>query len=217
MTRTALIAGATGLIGSHLLRLLLADSRYERVLALGRRAPALQHPRLSSVLTDLGDPDTALQSLQVDDAFCTLGTTLAKAGSRKAFTQVDYGMVVGLATAARRTNARQFLLVSAVGADPTSISFYSRTKGRAEAAVRALGFPSLHIFQPSLLLGDRQEQRLAESLAQKLTPAFSPLLRGSLARYQPVEAETVARALHAAALRDQGGTHIHRAPFDLSP
>lgn len=213
MSRHALLAGSTGLIGSLLLRQLLDDPRYDRVTALSRRELPLQHERLQVLLTDFDDLDRRRDMLGADDVFCALGTTMSRAGSRSAFEQVDHGMVLALAQAARRAGARQFVLVSAAGSSATSPSFYSRTKARVESDLRALGYPGLHILRPSLLLGDRRESRPMEQLAQRLSPALGWLARGPMARYAPVQAATVATAMRVIALRDQAGTHVYEAPF----
>src|SRR4051812_22941563 len=126
---TALVAGATGLVGGHLLRLLLADDTWDRVLSVGRRETALRHDKLEQVLTPLPEvpelPD-------VDDAFCALGTTIKQAGSQDAFRAVDHDAVLALATATQRAGTRSFLHVTAMGADAGSRVFYNRVKGETE-------------------------------------------------------------------------------------
>lgn len=213
MSRHALLAGSTGLIGSELLTRLLADPHYDRVTALSRRPLALQHPRLRVLLSQLDDLDTQADALRADDVYCALGTTLAQAGSREAFAQVDHGLVMALARAARAAGSRQFLLVSAVGASLASPSFYSRTKGRVEQELQGLGYDALHIVRPSLLLGERDHARTMEDLAQKLAPALGWITRGPLARFRPVSAAEVARAMIVYALRDERGVHIHESPL----
>ncbi|MDB5972126.1 MAG: hypothetical protein JWQ90_4576 [Hydrocarboniphaga sp.] len=213
MSRHAVLAGATGLIGCHLLSGLLSEPRYTKITALSRRPLMASDPRLQVLLTDFGDLDAHAASLAADDVYCALGTTLARAGSREAFAHVDHDLVMALAGAAYRAGSRQFLLVSAVGSSANSPSFYSRTKGRVEEDLRALGFESLHIIRPSLLLGERTESRPMEAVAQKLAPALGLITRGFLARYRPVTAAEVARAMIACALSDQRGVQVHEAPF----
>jgi uncharacterized protein YbjT (DUF2867 family) len=213
MTRIALVAGPTGLIGRSLLQRLLHDPAYTEVRALSRRALSLQHPRLRVHLTDYADLAALGDALAVDDVFCCLGTTLADAGSRAAFEDVDLRMVVDLSRAARRAGAQQFLVVSAVGASRHSLAFYSRVKGRMEAAVSALGYPAVHILRPSLLLGERAQPRPAEDAAQRLMPRISPLLRGPLARYRAVAGSDVAEAMQRLALRGSPGVHVHHLPL----
>lgn len=214
MSRTALVAGPTGLIGGLLLQRLLDHPAYAEVRALSRRPLAVTHERLRLIQTDYYALAGLGETLHVDDVFCCLGTTLRAAGSRAAFEDVDYRMVVELARAARAAGARQFLVISAVGASPRALAFYSRVKGRMEQAVSTVGFDSVHIVRPSLLLGARGESRPGEALAQRLAPALNPLLGGPLARYRAVDADAVADSLITLALREQRGAHVHHLPLD---
>src|SRR5690606_24320068 len=124
---------------------------------------------------------------KVDDVFCCLGTTIKKAGSQNAFRRVDYDYPVALGKLAKSAGAKRFLVISAMGADARSNIFYSRVKGQMEEALKKMEFPALHIFQPSLLLGKRDEFRLGEKAASVLAPAISPLLRGKMKKYKPIE------------------------------
>jgi len=193
--RTALVAGATGLVGSHVLALLLADAHWSRVVTVGRRTTAQQNTKLEQSELDLGAIETANNLPHVDDVFCCLGTTIKQAGSQQAFRLVDHAFVVGLARAGQRAGATQFLLVSAIGADPESRVFYSRVKGETEAAIRPLPYQAIQIFRPSLLLGERAEFRLGERIAMLGAPVLPALLFGRLRRYRPIQAATVARAM----------------------
>ncbi len=213
MTRTALVAGPTGLVGQHLLQRLLLDPAYTAVRALSRRPLDLRHERLQVVQTDFYHLPSLGAALQVDDVFCCLGTTLNKAGSRAAFEDVDYRMVIELANATQAAGAHQFIAVSAVGASTRSPAFYNRVKGRMEAAVSALNFAAVHIVRPSLLLGSRGEKRPSEEFAQKVSPLLSPLFVGPLLRYRPVAAEDVAEAMLRLALRGEHGVHAHHLPL----
>src|SRR2546422_227594 len=136
--RTALLAGATGLVGGHVLRLLLADESYQKITVLSRRGLPVTSPKLQQRLIDF-DHLADLDVPRVDDVFCCLGTTIKKAGSQEAFRKVDFGYVEALARIAARAGAKQFLLVSAIGADAKSRVFYSRVKGETEAAGEARG------------------------------------------------------------------------------
>jgi uncharacterized protein YbjT (DUF2867 family) len=213
MARTALIAGSTGLVGQSLLEMLLESPEYDRVKAVGRRAPP-PHPKIEFVESDLEDLAKLGKKLAADDVYCCLGTTTAKAGGRAGLERVDYHMVVDLARAARAAGARQFLVVSAIGASLRSPAFYSRVKGRMERAVAEAGYDAVHIFQPSLLLGPRGERRPAEELAQKVAPLLSPLFQGPLQPYKPARAEEVAEAMLKLALQPASGVHVHQLPFD---
>jgi uncharacterized protein YbjT (DUF2867 family) len=195
VSRTALIAGATGLVGSHVLSLLLADPAWTRVVTLGRRAGAVHNPKLEQRIVNLGALE-ALGDLAVcDDVFCCLGTTIKQAGSQDAFRKVDYEYVVSLGRTGLRLGGQQFLLVSAIGADAASRVFYSRVKGEAETALRQLPYRAMQIFRPSLLLGERAEFRLGERIAMAAAPLLSPLLVSRWRRYRPIAAATLAAAM----------------------
>lgn len=209
MQRHAFLIGATGLIGNYCLEHLLADADFSQVVTLTRRPLAQEHPRLVEHRIDFERLADYQELFKADTALCCLGTTLKKAGSKQAFERVDYGYVKECATLAADAGIRQFLLISAVGANPGSWFFYNRVKGRAEQAVCALPFESIHILRPSLLLGPRSEHRPGEDLSKPITKALSPLLVGPLRRYRPVHAETVAALMVELAKRDEPGVHIH--------
>lgn len=192
-SRTALIVGATGLIGGYCLQALLSDPCYREITALVRKPILTDYKKLKIITTEFRDGlATELSSLQVDDVYCCLGTTIKKAGSQKAFKEVDFSLVITLAELMKDQGAEQFLVISSMGADPKSRIFYNRVKGEMEEALRQLAYPCLRIIRPSLLLGQRKEFRPGEKLAILLTPLLRPLLVGSLKKYRPVEAEKVA-------------------------
>ena len=195
MNRTALLAGGTGLVGSHVLRELLADSTWSRIVTVGRRPTPLRHAKLEQRVLDLSAIEAHGDLPHADDIFCCLGTTIKQAGSQDAFRRVDHDFVVGLARAGLRIGATQLLLISAIGADPDSRVFYSRVKGEAEAAVRTLPYRAVQIFRPGLLLGKRTEFRLGERIAMVAVPLLHPFLLGGLRRYHSIEANDVARAM----------------------
>jgi uncharacterized protein YbjT (DUF2867 family) len=208
-TRTALIAGASGLVGSHLLRMLLQSDRYSQVISVGRRELAIIHPKLDQQIVDFDHLQKSASELAADDVFCCLGTTIKKAGSKEAFYKVDHTYVTQLAEVTLRRNASQFLVVSAMGADAGSRIFYNRVKGEMEQDVRALGFTSLHIFRPSLLLGEREEHRTGEAIGAKIMRPLTALMLGPLRKYRPIKAETVASAMLRAAALDQKGEKVY--------
>jgi uncharacterized protein YbjT (DUF2867 family) len=192
---TALIAGATGLVGSELLTQLLAAPEYDRVVAVVRRPLAVTHPKLVTVVAEFTALGQVAGQLKGDDAFCCLGTTIRQAGSRDAFRAVDHGAVLAFAWAAQRGGVKRFFLVSSLGADADSRVFYSRVKGEIEAALIVLGFATLGIFRPSLLLGRRREFRLGERLSAALLWLLDPLLLGRFRQYRAIQAVVVARAM----------------------
>ena len=208
----ALLAGATGAVGAALLEILLAQDDGPRVLAIGRRPPTHQHTRLEWLQAELEEFPQALAGQSFNLAFCCLGTTMKRAGSKDAFRAVDLDGVTAFAGAARAGGAGFFGLVSAAGADPRSRNFYLRTKGEAEAAVEALGFPSVAIMQPGLLRGEREEFRAGERLGQVAAPLLDRVLLGPLARYRSVAIGTVAAALAATSRRRTPGVHRYDSP-----
>jgi uncharacterized protein YbjT (DUF2867 family) len=212
VTKTAVIAGATGAIGSRLLPLLLDSPDYARVIVLTRRPLGGSHPKLVELLNDYRNLPGLGDALRADDVYCCLGTTQKKSG-KTGLEQVDHDYVIALAAAALTQGAQQFLVVSAIGASTGSPSFYSRIKGRMERAVSGLGYGSVHIVRPSLLLGEREESRPGEEFAQKLSPLLSPLLKGALRKYRPVDVAEVAAALLRLAQRGDRGVHIHYLPL----
>lgn len=205
-SRKALLAGATGLTGGHLLFLLLSDTRYARVTALVRKASLPAKPTLSELVVDF----SALPALpRTDDAYCCLGTTIKKAGSHAAFREVDFEFVTSFARAAKRAGAKRFLVISAMGASPRSSVFYSRVKGEMESALRAIGFDALFVFQPSLILGQRKELRPAERLGIAAASAMGLVMMGPMRKYRPIKAETIAQAMIKAAFSGEHGVHVY--------
>lgn len=211
--RTAVVSGHSGLVGRELVSELLACGEYARVTVVGRRRPAQEDARLRFVESNLDDLQRRHGELEADDAFCCLGTTLRAAGSRAAFERVDFHMVVEFARAARAAGAQRFFLVSAQSSSSHSPFFYSRVKGRAEQAVQAVGFDAVHVLQPSLLLGKRNERRPGEAIAQRVAPWLNPLMVGPLRPYRAIPAGDVAQAMVQLARRDDRGVHVHALPL----
>jgi len=211
MSRTAVIAGATGLVGRHCLNTLLGDEAYAQVVALVRRPLDLQHPKLVQEIVNF-DALTEQPARRCDVAFCALGTTIRTASSREAFRRVDFEYVRSSARWVHAGGAQTFVFVSSVGADPHSPNFYLRTKGEAEQAIREVGFRAVHLLRPSMLVGNRREFRLGEAVATPLFRAVSFLLLGGLRKYRPIAARDVARAMVRAAATSAPGTHIHHWP-----
>jgi uncharacterized protein YbjT (DUF2867 family) len=189
------VLGASGLVGGYLLERLLADPGYASVVALTRRRLSREHAKLRQHIVNLDRPKDLDEALRVHDVFCCLGTTAAKAGSRAAFYKVDFSTVYQVAQAARAAGADQFLLVSSIGAAPTSWTTYLRVKGEIEQALATLEFPALQILRPSVLAGRRGEFRLGERVALVIMSAAAPLLLGGLSRYRPIHADAAAQAM----------------------
>ena len=204
--KTVWMAGASGLVGSHVLPRLLDDPMFATVVSLGRRALDVVHPKLVQRTVDFASLDTGGLA-SPDVAICTLGTTLGKAGSKEAFRAVDHGAVLAFAKASLAAAARSFVVVSSLGANSGSRVFYNRGKGATEADRCGLGFASLAIAQPSLLLGDRVESRPAERVLVVASRFLAGVLEPFAAR--PIEADVVARALVALAREPPAGVVVY--------
>ncbi|AJE51208.1 NAD(P)H-binding protein [Paenibacillus polymyxa] len=214
MERKAVVVGGTGLVGGYVVRELLVQKEYTRVMVMGRRPLDIKHPKLEQALIDWKQPQKSAFALEgVDDVFCCLGTTMKKAGSKERFRQVDLDYPVLTAQLGKEAGAVQMLAVSAMGADPDSRVFYNRTKGEAEEALAAIGLPALHLFRPSLILGARSERRFGEAAATVVMKALDGLMTGRLASYRAIPASFIARAMVRIALAQASGVHIY--PNDI--
>lgn len=206
--RKALVVGGTGLIGGFLVKDLLKDKDYDEVVVLTRDEYPQQHYKLNKRIVDFENLEKSLADVKVHDVFCSLGTTIRKAGSQQAFRKVDFEYPLRTASAALRLGAKRFLVVSSVGADASSSNFYLRTKGELERALSVEGFGGLVIFRPSFLLGRRTEFRLGEHLGVTALRVVIPFMKGPLARYRPIQASSVASAMIIAAKQNLRGTHV---------
>jgi uncharacterized protein YbjT (DUF2867 family) len=219
MSRKALLLGGSGLIGGHLLRYLLADESYDRVIAPGRRELPVQDRKLVQYRVDLGtvlaatedEPADLREIFAVDDIFCALGTTMKQAGSREAFEKVDYHYPLKAARLGLARGARQFLIVTALGADASSSIYYNSVKGRVEDDLQQLPFHAIHIFRPSLLTGARSQSRVGENLGKLIGQIVAPGMIGPLRKYRPIAGLTVARAMLATARKADSGIHIYES------
>jgi uncharacterized protein YbjT (DUF2867 family) len=204
--KSVAILGATGLVGTECVRQFGASREFARVVILARRAPSERtaQSHVETHIIDFDRIDQAAEHFRVSHIVCALGTTIRKAGSQEQFRRVDHDYPLAAARLGLRQGARHFLLVTALGANARSRIFYSRVKGEVEDAIRALAYRSLTIVRPSLLLGERGEFRLGESIG-KLFAGITPR------RYRPVHARQVASTLLTAALEDREGVRIIEA------
>lgn len=194
----ATLIGSTGLTGSLLLQQLLADPAITQVISVSRKPLNLSNAKLTEVLVaDLAQLPSVQARLRGDLYFCCLGTTIKAAGSQENFEKVDHAAIVAFARIAKAHDAKSLTLVSAMGADAASMVFYNRVKGRTEADVKALGLRALTIFQPALLLGPRQEFRLAEALVARTLVPLVQLLPAGAAKRLITPADTLARRMLA--------------------
>lgn len=210
MGSQAMVLGASGLVGGFVVKELLNRAEYDGVKVLVRTPLGIQHPKLTEVLIDWDHLDQHHELFaNVRDVFCCLGTTIKKAGSQEQFRKVDFEYPVVAAKLAHAEGVHQFLCVSAMGADPLSRVFYNRTKGEVENAISAVGIPAVHLFRPSLLLGNRNEKRMGERVGALFMTTFDFLFRGKMAKYRAIPAEVVANAMVSIAITGPTGVHIY--------
>ena len=190
-TQRALVIGGTGLVGSHLLDLLNADTSFNTIYALSRR-PCATHGRILNIVTELDAVIGSEDFFNVDVVFCALGSTIKKAGSQEEFRRIDYELPMHIAQLARARGAKRFVLVSSIGAGPDSKYFYLQVKYALERDLATLGFEQLSILQPSLIMGDRKEFRLGELISRVLMKYLNPLTPKS---YRGVHARSIAASM----------------------
>jgi uncharacterized protein YbjT (DUF2867 family) len=208
--KTALLLGATGLVGSECLKRLVTDDYYSRIIVLTRRAlaDAVGSTKIESHVIDFNRISDYRDLLKASHVFCTLGSTIRKAGSKEQFYKVDFTYVHDIAGLCAEQGTEHFLVVSAMGADVRSMIFYNRVKGELEKALQRLPFKSLSIFRPSLILGDRKEYRLREEISKLVSGVFAFAIPG---KYKPVEAADIAKAMLTTAHAGPAGLRIYES------
>jgi uncharacterized protein YbjT (DUF2867 family) len=208
--QTGVLVGATGLVGSLLLQKLLADKAFTKVIALTRKLSEIPHRKLVNTVVDFNNPEDMANSFETADViFCSVGTTQKKVnGSEEAYRKVDFDIPVEIGKLGLKKGVKQFILVSSIGANPQANNFYLRLKGEVENTVSELGYESLYIMRPSMLLGKRSEFRLGENIGQAVIRSASFLFFGSMKKYYPVQAGDVAQAMIEAAKEKRPGINV---------
>ena len=206
--RKALIFGATGAIGSALLRLLNDADHYSEIHCIVRREPPISSEKIKAHIVNYDELDQLKLMQSIDDVFCTIGTTIKAAGSVESFKKVDRDYVHQVGKLAKRLNVKTCSVISAIGADARSSNFYNQTKGEVEELLRALGLNSLRLFRPSLLHGNRDEFRLKESAGYIALTIMSPLLQGPWKKYRAIHVEQVAKAMYESAREEYPAVQI---------
>lgn len=209
MPKKALVVGATGLIGEQLVDLIANSDLYNQVIVISRREYKVESDKVLVQIVDFENLDIEASYWNVDDVFCCLGTTMKKAGSKEAFKKVDLDYPIKIAQVTKAKGANSYHLISALGADAKSSVFYNRIKGQAEDAIAQISFDRYHIYQPSLLYGNRQEFRLGEKVGIILFKALNFLMLGPLKKYRGIESTKVAKAMLSFASTEQKGHFIH--------
>jgi len=209
MSNKAVIAGASGLIGSKLLNILLLDSYYDEVLILVRKELPVSHKKLVQLVIDFDKLEDHAAAITGHAIFCCLGSTVKKTPDLTVYRQIDHDYPLRLAQLARQNGVDQYHLVSSIGANSQSSNFYTRMKGETEADIEKAGVKYLHIYRPSFLVGTRNESRPRERFFLALMKLINPLLVGSLKNYRSIPAETVARAMFNESTKKQEGVFVH--------
>ncbi|MCC8410917.1 NAD(P)H-binding protein [Mucilaginibacter sp. UR6-1] len=209
MAYKAIIAGASGLIGSNLLTMLLQHPDYDEVLLLNRRQLPVQHKKLIQAIINFDELDKYSDLIKGHAVFCCLGTTQKQTPDRKTYRQIDHDYPVKLAQFAAQNGVKQYHLVSAIGANTLAANFYLKTKGDAEKDIRAADVESLHIYQPSFLEGKRSKPRLGEKIATAVFTVLNPLLLGGFKKYRSIKAESVAAAMLNQSLTNNKGVFVY--------
>jgi uncharacterized protein YbjT (DUF2867 family) len=209
MTKKAIIVGATGLIGSKLLGILLADSSYGEVLVIGRKKIRVRNTKLTQLIVEFEYLDHYAASITGDVLFCCIGTTRHQTPDLVEYRKIDHDYPVTLAEIAVKNGIGQYHLVSAIGANAKSSTFYTRLKGETEEDIKNTGLQSLHIYQPSILIGRRKRMRILEWLAIAVMVVAGPFLIGSLKKYRAIKGSTVAAAMFKRSLKYKPGVFIY--------
>jgi NAD(P)-dependent dehydrogenase (short-subunit alcohol dehydrogenase family) len=211
MHKTAIIIGASGLVGSNLLEILLAHKGYGNVICIVRNPLSIAHEKLEQRIIDFNDADAYKNAFEkVDAIFACVGTTQKNVmGDKEAYRKIDFDINVNAAKYGSILGVEQFHLVSAIGANSSKGNFYIRLKGEVEDAVKKYVYKSIHIYQPSLLIGKRNEKRSGEGIAQTIMPWFNWMFMGSLKKYHTIKAEEVALAMCNASLKNTTGINTY--------
>ena len=209
--KIGLVIGATGLVGRELVLTLLESSEFSKVIVWVRRTTGIKHSKLNEHFPDFEQLEREPIPGDVDCIFCCLGTTIKKVKTKESFRKVDFTYPLMLAKNAEHNQIGQFLIISAMGANPSSRVFYSRTKGELESEVRKLHLKSLSVFRPSLLLGKRDEFRIGEEAAAVASKIVPFLFKGPFKKFKPVKGKVVAQAMYALALQEKAGINLVEA------
>lgn len=208
--KTALVFGATGFIGSHLLNDLLQNPLYSRVTVVVRKSLEIVHPKLITLIGDFNSLTKLKSDLVGDDVFIALGTTKKHTPNQAEYYQVDHDYPVLAAQLAQANGATAVFVVTAIGANADSKIFYTRTKGEVERDIKALGYKRTGIFEPSMIVGQREEKRSMEKALINVWNVVDRIFVGPMTRYKGIDGKDVARAMMKAASRQTEAVKIYR-------
>jgi len=209
MALKAVLAGATGLIGSELLNILLHSPAYDQVTVVTRSSTGIVHPKLTEVIVDFDELDKYSNEITGHAVFCCLGTTRNKTPDMSIYKKIDHDYPVKLSELAAKNGVEQYHLVSAIGANSKASNFYTRFKGETEEDVKQSGVKGIFIYQPSLIIGDRKEHRPMEKAFKIISRIIDPLLIGSLKKYRSIQAKVIAQAMFNQSIKNNEGIFVY--------
>ena len=196
-------------MGNEIVKNLVEDERYEKVTLLNRRNVEIEHEKITFEFMDFRDIHKSWDMIKCDDLFYCIGTTMNQARKKNEFFKIEHDYCINIAKIANHNKVKQFFYISSKGANSKSIFFYNKTKGQIEEDLIKIGFPALHIFRPSVLLGKRSEFRFFESLAKGFLRTFNFLMLGFLKEIKAMPATLLAKMMIATASENKKGTHIY--------
>lgn len=211
MSRVAIIAGSSGLVGTELLHQLCASKEFNAIKLLVRRPSGFIHAKVQEFIVDFDHVETFADQIRGDVFFSCLGSTKAKTPDKRRYYQIDHDFPVHMAEAASTNGVQQFHLISAIGANIGSSNFYLKMKGETERDIAAVSFTSTHIYRPAFLDGNREEKRMLEKIGLGLFSIINPLMIGGLKKYRSIKAKDVARAMIKQSLKDLTGVHYYES------
>ena len=193
--KTALIFGSSGLVGSHLVRLIIKNNNYNKIKLFIRSETIISNSKIEIIKTDFTNLEKHKELINGDDCFFCIGTTRKNTPDKNEYIKVEYNIPVEVAKIAKENSINSFTYVSSLGANPNASGLYLKNKGQAEEALKELNFPKLSIMRPSILLGNRTENRIGEKIGIFIMKSFSPLFLGKMKKYKPIKVENVAKAM----------------------
>jgi uncharacterized protein YbjT (DUF2867 family) len=209
MSYRVILVGASGLIGSNLLSELIQSEEISEVLLLIRKSTGISNPKVKELILNFDELNTYSSEIQGDIMYSCLGTTKRETPDSKLYRKIDLEYPLNLAKLGLKNGLSQFHVISSLGADSESSNSYLKLKGELEQELKKLDIPSLHIYQPSFLIGDRKKNRLADKIMKPIFRLINPLLIGKLKKYRSIKAADVAKVMLSQSIKDLKGTFIY--------
>lgn len=206
--KKVIILGASGLVGNEVLNLALNNNEYEEVKIFVREQLPIQNQKLKQIIINFEDLDLIKEEINADIIFCCLGSTKSKTPNLQDYKKIDHDYPLYFAKEGLKNSLSQFHIISSLGANPKSANFYSKLKGEIETDLKGLNLPSLYIYRPSFLTGERKERRILEKIALKIMRLINPLLLGSLKKYKTIDASVVAKAMINESIKNKRGIFV---------